>query len=244
MVKRGNQSSSVRGLVFDLPGATAAAHELKTPLALIRQLSQYIGDEDLSQDEIVEIASKIKLTSERALRLTNDLTKAQRLEDAFFELEPVDLNGICDDVVNDLKPLYQQYDLDLQFQKKIWHLPPVVANRDLLHRIISNLADNALHYSDRKAPVLISTKISRDKDTVRLNIRDFGPSIPTSVWRSIRLAKNYPQAISMRPESSGLGLYLAKQFSDHMNSKLGVIRHSDGASFYIDIKVSKQLSLL
>jgi len=53
-----------------------------------------------------------------------------------------------------------------------------------------------------------------------------------------------PVAIHARPQSSGLGLYIAGQFADAMNGRIGVTRHRDGATFYVDLQASKQLSLL
>lgn len=64
----------------------AAAHELKAPLALTRQLALRLGDPSLSEVERERLTHRIVLTSERALRLTSDLTKAARLEDALFTL--------------------------------------------------------------------------------------------------------------------------------------------------------------
>ena len=229
---------------FELPMVSAAAHELKSPLVLIRQLAQELGDGvQLSAQEVEKIASRIRLTSERALRLATDITKAERLEDALFELEPINPVSMCEDVVNELTPLFQARDRAIQLRRRR-RLPAVVANRDLLRRVLTNFADNALEYGQKGEPVRLSAQSSRDGKSVRIAVRDFGPSIPTDVWRSIRDASRYPMAVSRRPESSGLGLYLAQQFAGTMNASVGVTRHRDGASFYIDLAGSNQLSLL
>lgn len=68
-----------------------AAHEMKTPLSIIRQLSLTLNDDgtEISDDERSRILRQIDITSERALRLVQDLTKISKLEDAMFELEPI-----------------------------------------------------------------------------------------------------------------------------------------------------------
>ena len=78
-----------------------AAHELKSPLSIIRQLSLMLGDKNsnLSVNEIKRISKQIDLTSERALRLVSDLTKVAKLEDAMFELEPINAKKICQSLV-------------------------------------------------------------------------------------------------------------------------------------------------
>ena len=65
----------------------AAAHELKTPLVLMRQLSIQLAQTDDPRKN-TEIIERIRLTAERSLRLTDSLTKSARLADALFELEP------------------------------------------------------------------------------------------------------------------------------------------------------------
>jgi signal transduction histidine kinase len=80
---------------------------------------------------------------------------------------------------------------------------------------------------------------------IRIEVRDYGPAIPTKIWREIKSGfVKKPVATPMRPGSSGLGLYIASRFADYMRSDFGLIRHKDGTSFYIDLPVSGQLSFL
>ena len=64
-----------------------------------------------------------------------------------------------------------------------------------------------------------------------------------SIFETMVIIKN-PTTINARPQSSGLGLYIASQFADCMNGKIGFIRHRDGSTFYVDLQASRQLSLL
>lgn len=77
-------------------------------------------------------------------------------------------------------------------------------------------------------------------------MRDYGPSVPMDTWRVLaeRLKHMAPQPIHNRPQSSGLGLWVAGRFALMMNSKIGAVRHQDGTSFYIDLPISHQMSLL
>ena len=89
---------------FEVTPIVAAAHELKAPLALVRQLALRLEDEHLSDSERSRLLRQTVLTSERALRLTSDITKAARLESALFSVEPINPEQLCRDVVSELTP--------------------------------------------------------------------------------------------------------------------------------------------
>lgn len=232
------------GAMSHAPLFLAAAHELKSPLALVRQLSLALEDGDATPADIERIARQITLTSERALRLTTNLTKTARLEDSLFTLEPLNPVSLCEEVVSELTPLYAAKGKSLQLAPRSRPLLGL-ANRDLLRRILLNFADNALHYSEPDTPVVISATSLDGGQRIRLGVRDYGPAVSTNL--PARLKKSLgvsAQPMHSRPESSGLGIYIAHQFAEAMDATIGTTRHHDGATFYVDIGASTQLRLL
>ncbi len=222
----------------------AAAHELKSPLVLIRQLALVMQDDDISETERQRLLDQITLTSDRALRLTSDLTRSSRLNDTLFELEPINPLHLCEDIVHELLPLFNAQDRTIKLMPRK-HRLLMIANRDLLRRVILTFGDNALHYSDKNIPVELSINELNNGTTVRLGVRDYGPAVPIDLWKSLKQKlSRAPQPLHSRPQSSGLGLYIAGQFADVMNGTIGVTRHRDGATFYIDLQASRQLDLL
>ena len=224
----------------EVNGILVAAHELKAPINLLRQLAFSL---DFAEDdkEIKTIQNKMISVSDRALRQVQDLTKIARLEDGLFEMEPVAVRGVCDDVARELRALFRfnHRRLEIEYRNRT---RLVSANRELLYSIIYNFCLNAMHYSDEETR---SELILSDKDgKVRLDVRDFGPALPLDVWRTIRKGwVEKPTSIAMRPGSSGLGLYIASKFSQYMKADVGAIRHRDGTSFYVELMPSRQLSL-
>lgn len=244
-VMRGEHGKLLTGPLTDgLPSLVAAAHELKSPLALIRQLSLSLDDCHISDNDKKRMINQICLTSERALRLTSDLTRSIRLEGALFNLEPINPQQICEDVVHELTPLFKAHNREVKFIKRK-HPLLMIANRDLLRRIIINFSDNALHYSEGCQTVQIRIGNLKAGKIVRLSVRDYGPAISPDMLRSVRSKMvNSNTSVHARPQSSGLGIYITTQFADVMNGKVGVIRHHDGATFYVDLQASRQLSLI
>lgn len=216
-----------------------AAHELKSPLALTRQLALALPLAQTSSDRMA-LSRQIVSVSERALRQVSDLTKVARLEDSLFTLEPVSVRSVCDQVSNELSRLYssEQRTLATTYSNKS---RLAIANSELLFSVIYNFCLNALHYS---TPQTTSQLAVRDhQGAIRIAVRDYGPALPTAIWRELRSGLvNRPTAIAMRPGSSGLGLYIVSKFSQYMRGHVGAIRHRDGTSFFIDLPISNQMS--
>jgi two-component system phosphate regulon sensor histidine kinase PhoR len=232
------------GAVLHAPFFVTAAHELKSPLALMRQLALDIETGELSPEETAKLAYQVRLTSERALRLTTNLTKHARLEDSLFDLEPLNPVALCDEIVEELTPLYRAKGRMLEVRGRR-RAALGLANKDLLRRILLSFADNALHYGSAEAPVTMSVHITRGGEFIRLGVRDYGPAVPTKLWQQLTSTIGTArQPLHARPESSGLGMYIAGKFAEAMQAKLGATRHRDGATFYIDIHASRQLRLL
>ena len=222
----------------EVDGILVAAHELKAPLAVLRQLALSLPGMDVGGEHM---RSEMVSVSERAIKQVNDLSKMRRLEDGLFVMEPVAIRAVCDDVTRELTYLfnYNRRDLFIKYSNRS---KLVTANRDLLHSVIYNFLLNAMHYSGEGTRAEL---IVRDaKDRVKVTVRDFGPALPMDVWREMKRGWiEKPTSIAMRPGSSGLGLYIASRFSRAMGAKVGATRHRDGTSFYVELPVSRQASL-
>lgn len=242
------KGSDIRGedtlVLGDLSFAVTAAHELKSPLVLIRQLALALEANGMAENERRRILQQITLVSERALRLTADLSRSARLEDSLFELEPLNPQQICEEVAHELAPLYKARGRTIQVASRYRPIL-AVANHDLLRRIILNFADNALHYAGDETTVELNASTREYGAKIRLGVRDYGPEIPINIWQAIEanLGTN-KQALRGRPQSSGLGLYVAGQFARAMQGKVGATRHRNGTTFYVDVHASSQLRLL
>lgn len=219
-----------------------AAHELKAPLALIRQLALGLEGGDLDESTRQRLVEQIKLTSERGIRLTSDMTMAAHQE-TLFDLEPLNAVRCCQEVIAEIEPLFRARDRRVELIKSR-SSPLLVGHPELLRRILLNFADNALQYATPQTPVRFSV-VTRGT-TVRLAVRDYGPALPVNVLKHIQDAigrsQSYP--LSSRPHSSGLGIHLANYFAVKMHSQVGIIRHRDGTTFYVDADASRQMALL
>jgi integral membrane sensor signal transduction histidine kinase len=223
----------------EVNGFFVAAHELKSPLTILRQLALSIDFTD--EKSLKDTQLKMIQISERALRQVNDLTKVHRLEDGLFNLEPVSIRAICDEVTNELRFLYRENHRDIS-EKYSNRTKLVIANRELLHSVIYNFCSNAMHYSYEDTQAEISVRDKKGK--IEIVVRDFGPALPLKIWRELKHGFiSEPTSIAMRPDSSGLGLYIASKFSRYMHGEVSAVRHRDGTSFMLVLPASTQVNL-
>lgn len=209
-------------------GIVAAAHELKAPVALIRHLALELEQVD-HPTERAELLQQIVLMSERSLRFTSSLTKAARVDEAtLFPTEPINAQQLCEEVAHELFGLYAAQERAIRVATRR-HPPLVIANRELLRRILLQFGDNALHYTGSR-PVTFG--VWRQRERVQVGLRDYG----------LHTAQGTVE--TGRSHSSGIGLQLAERFAQAMQAHLGVTRHRQGMTFYVDMHASEQLSLL
>ena len=78
----------------EVNGIFVVAHDLKSPLTLMRQMALAMDFQKDSTAELEKSRNKIIRISERAMRQVNDLTKIARIEEGLFTLEPVSIRAV------------------------------------------------------------------------------------------------------------------------------------------------------
>lgn len=225
-----------------LPSVLVAAHELKTPLALIRQMALLLDDDLTSLADKKQIKQRIIQTSEQALQLTADLANSANLTPSLFPLEPVNPLALCQQIAAETRLNAALYGRKISWPRGGRNNRLILANRTLLGRILANFLNNALKYTEDGSEIKVSVKSVGG--AVRLSVRDFGPMMSLKEYRRLLDEMDARKTVRTRPESSGLGIYVASQFARAMNGQIGLIRHRDGLTFYVDMPISRQLSLL
>ena len=205
--------------MLEVDGAAVVAQELKRPLLELRQLALGFDGNGVDDEKIRLEMVKV---ADQAMRQVDDLTKIRRLNDGGFEMGPVAVRALCDDVMKEIAKLYtgQRCEVVVKYSNRS---RLVNANPELLKSVVFNLVLDATKYIDVDARAEL--KVRESKGKVEINVRDFGPALPMDVWREVQGSLRAPREIAMRPGSSALGLYIASKFSKYMNAEVGAVRH-------------------
>jgi len=186
-----------------------ASHELKTPLASIRLLSDSIlQNEDMDTDTVHEFVSDIGTEAERLSRTTEKLMSLTRL-DARVETEKdsVDIRSVITGTMRMLNPLAESRGISLE--SKLDGGCTVFSTEDDIYQIVFNLVENAIKYNRPGGSVMIT--LSRDEPSIVLTVDDTGIGVPEADLpyifdRFYRVDK----ARSRASGGSGLGLSIVR----------------------------------
>ena len=153
-----------------------ASHELKTPLASIRLLSDSIvQNEGMDPVTVREFAADIGHEAQRLQRTTEDLLDLSRMDDGIgFVPEPADVSRAAEDALVLLRPLARERDVQLSAALDEGCI--VMGSADELFKIIFNLIENAIKYNVPDGSVTLTVR--RGEKTVEIEVADTGIGIP------------------------------------------------------------------
>ena len=182
-----------------------ASHELKTPLASIRLLSDSIVQSDNMDDGTVrEFVTDIGHEAERLQRTTEKLLDLSRLDDDIQVVpEPVDVKQVAVDALVLLRPLADEKKVHIRCDLDDGCV--VMATVDDMFHIIFNLMENSIKYNLPDGSVQLSLK--GDEKSVQFTVEDTGIGIPEEESYNI-FTRFYrvDKARSREAGGSGLGL--------------------------------------
>jgi len=179
---------------------STAAHEFKTPLAVIKAYAQLLRKRDRAEDQALSV---ILRQVERLNRLVEHLLDASRLRSGGRDLrrERFDLAALASEVVERMRSGAPRHTLAVRAEGEA----PVEADRERIERVITSLVDNAIRFSPSGGDVAISVA-QRDGAAV-LSVEDHGLGIPAE--RQARIFERYYRAHAGMPDDyGGLGVGL------------------------------------
>jgi signal transduction histidine kinase len=181
-----------------------AAHELRTPLAVLRNEAEVALRSVRTDDEYRNVLENQVEEIERMTRLVDQLLFLCR-EDAGVPTAapPISVGGFVSDLVDDLQPLAHERGLDLACAP----LPAcqVSIDPDRLRRLFCNVLDNALKYTPTGGAVSVSG-VCR-KEAVEIVVADTGVGVSPELVP--RLFQRFYRVASTRTDAAGSGLGLA-----------------------------------
>lgn len=209
-----------------------AAHELRTPLAA---LSLQIGNlRPLARGAALNgRLDDLEAGARRATHLTNQMLQLARLESGAGgrQYQPVDLGALAEACVTDLEPIARARGLHLNLRRN--GEVPLAGDARELRTLLTNLIDNALHYTPPGGEVTVETV---DEGRRGIRIADTGPGLDPDLLG--RVFERFFRAAPQHVEGTGLGLAIARSIADGHGIALTLANRADRSGLVAKLLVS------
>ena len=208
-----------------------ASHELKTPLAAIRLLTDSIlQTENIDRETTREFVADIGQEAERLTRISEDLLRLTRLDSGVLEQAgAVDVLPVLEQVMRMMSLVAQDKAVDLTYEaaEGCW----VLGTRDELHQVIYNLTDNAVKYVATGGAVQV--RLRPVDGWAELQVADNGAGIPEEdLPRIFERFYRVDKARSRAAGGTGLGLAIVSDTTRRRGGTVSVANRPEGGAVF------------
>lgn len=216
------------------------SHDLKTPIARIQGMTDVIlKDTQPLSSQQREAVDTIKQSGEDLLKFITAILNYGKIESegVALHMQSRDVNSLLKDVIRKHEFLARVKRIPINFDSE--PLFPIQVDPELMKQVFSNLIENAIKYSPEESRVRVHSE-ERDGKVI-VTVEDQGPGIPqdevANIFMKFFRSKN---AKSSPIKGSGLGLYLAKYFTELHQGRLFVeSTYGKGSTFTVELPLEQ-----
>ena len=197
-----------------------ASHELKTPLASIKLLSDSILQNDMDMDTVREFVGDIGNEAERLNRTTAKLLSLTKLDSRFSDdCEIINIAPTVQRVIRMLSGIAREGGITIEADLEADS--PILILEDDLYQIVFNLVENGIKYNTPGGKLYI--KLLRQDDNAVLRVTDTGVGIPDDAMDHIfERFYRVDKARSRATGGSGLGLAIVRAIVQRNRGRISV----------------------
>ncbi|NJN45161.1 MAG: PAS domain-containing protein [Candidatus Competibacteraceae bacterium] len=221
------------------------AHELRNPLAPLRNAAQVLRILDAPDPRLGELRNIIDRQVDHMARMLDDLLDISRIARGKLQLEKekLDLAELVRQAAEDFRATIEQQELILTVripQGPLW----IQGDPTRLTQVLGNLLRNAVQYTAAGGKICIRVGIDNDDDAVWIRISDTGVGIPPTITEHLFEAFWQGDGLN-RGTGLGLGLALVKGFVELHGGVVQVtsVGEQQGSQFHIRLPLLERPSL-
>lgn len=212
-------------------------HDIKTPFNNFRGLTEYLDEEasSLSQDELKEITSALKMSADNLHAMLEDMLVWARMERGMIPFNPREyiLIPLIRESIEPLQDLASSKNIEIVCSVDSYET--VYADKYLIQTILRNLISNALKFTHTGGKVVLTAK--RADKMIEISVKDSGIGMSAEMVRNLFEFKSVNNRKGTEGEpTTGLGLVVCKDFAEKMGGTLDVESAPDsGSRFYFTV---------
>ena len=211
------------------------AHELKTPLAVMKLKNQVTAIKRREPEEYLEALKTSNNSIDEMNKIISDILNIGRQESAQFE-KPIKI-----DVIEYLKSKGKDFNLlaksenktlELNFEAKSFN---ATIQLSLLNQIMQNFLQNAIKFTSENKKIIFSAKKSKKDGLLLIEVIDEG----TGIDENIDIFAPFTRVGDK--SGVGLGLFLAKSAADAMGAKIYIKNRTDAQGTVASLELGAEL---
>ncbi len=201
---------------------STVSHELRTPLTSIRSFSdillRYEVDDPEKRRQFVTI---IQTEAERLTRMINDLLDLSKIEAGRqdWNPEPLELEAVFSRALGTSHALFAEKGIEARSDLAD-SIPPVYADGDRLHQVLTNLLANAVKFSPQGGEIRLIG--AREDGHALISVADQGPGIPADQLEQVFERFQQLRDPQKPAPGTGLGLTISREIVEQMGGKIWV----------------------
>ena len=210
-----------------------AAHELRTPLALMQaQLELFSAEHSDVLPETAEFLTLLREQTERLTQMTKTLLEMSSLQQVARN-ERIQLAPMIEEIFTDLAPLAEKRSITLEAEGNA----ALTGSDALIYRLLFNLTENAVKYNRPGGSVQVT--VTQEPEKLRIRVSDTGCGIPEEYQHSIfQPFFRVDKSRSREYGGAGLGLSLVWEIADLHGGSVWVEKSSDkGTTIAVELPV-------
>jgi len=225
---------------------STVSHELRTPLTSIRAFSEILHDHpDLDAAERGRFLAIVIKETERLTRLINQVLDLSRLESgrAQWRAQLVDMREVIEDTIAATSRLFEERGARLESRLPD-AVPRVMADLDRIVQVMLNLLSNAVKFVE-PGRGRVEVALAQEAGYLRVDVRDNGPGIgPADQEAIFHKFRQAGDALTGKPQGSGLGLHISRRIVEHFGGRLWVASApGEGACFSFTLPLARESAL-
>jgi two-component system sensor histidine kinase TctE len=216
--------------------AANAAHQLRTPLTLLRMQADYALRETEPEKRSGAIEA-LTATADRMTRLAKQLLRLSEAESQSpaARQEPIDLTMLARDVIEGCAGIALSRDIDLGFEVARDEAVFTLGDPTMLRDLVLNLVDNALRYVPPGG--IVTVTIAQDAQTCVLRVEDNGPGIPAPEFPLV--FERFYRVLGSNAEGSGLGLAIVKEIVESNGGTVMLANPPSGSGLVVEVRLRR-----
>jgi signal transduction histidine kinase len=186
------------------------SHELKTPLVSIKGYLELMASEkfgSLNEKQRKALTVSLRNTGHLNLLISSILNFARMEAGKLkFDLAGQSIAPLLNDTIDSMQPIADKFAIKLNLETQP-DLPKIIMDSELINRVITNLLDNAIKFSQKNSEVTLSATMV-ENNQIKICVTDSGCGIPPDKLEKIKEPFFQAEMLDTRPKG-GLGLGLA-----------------------------------